>query len=130
MQQRSLNALQMALNLRPATPLPKSKSRYHLWDQTDNKKSSDFDRGAGKRKAVAYIQYVAEKDKLCNSIMILAELDRLGTTADKVLFYPHSWVAGDKGTWNRLLGVAEQRYGVVVRAVNPLVDGSSFPFRH
>ena len=40
-------------------------------------------------KSVAYVQYVAKKDKLCNSIMILAELDRLGTAADKVLLYPH-----------------------------------------
>lgn len=72
---------------------------------------------------MAYVQYVAEKDKLCNSIMILAELDRIGTAADKVLLYPHSWVADDEGTWSRLLRVAEQRYGVIVKAVDPLVEG-------
>lgn len=76
---------------------------------------------------MAYIQYVADKGKLCNSIMILAELDRLGTAADKVLLYPHSWVADEEGTWSRLLRVAEQRYGVVVKAVDPLVEGLSSP---
>lgn len=75
---------------------------------------------------MAYVQYVADKGKLCNSIMILAELDRLGTAADKVLLYPHSWVADEEGTWSRLLRVAEQRYGVVVKAVDPLVEGLSF----
>lgn len=76
---------------------------------------------------MAYVQYVADKDKLCNSIMILAELDRMGTAADKVLLYPHSWVADDGGTWSRLLRVAEQRYGVIVKAVDPLVEGLYFP---
>lgn len=125
--------MQAALNSRPVAPtarqLKSSKPGFHLWGQTAQKNSRVFSGGTGgSKKTVAYIQYVADKGKLCNSIMILAELDRLETTADKVLLYPHSWVADEEGTWSRLLRVAEQRYGVVVKAVDPLVEGLSFPF--
>lgn len=124
--------MQAALNPRFATPTaPPSRlstPRPHLWGQTDRKNSRVFSESVGGRgKTVAYVQYVADKGKLCNSIMILAELDRLGTAADKVLLYPHSWVADKGGTWSRLLRVAEQRYGVVVKAVDPLVEGLSSP---
>lgn len=132
LQQQSLNAMQEALNPRLSKPSvstsKSSKFGFHLLDQTDNTKSRFYggDVGGKKQKA-AYIQFVSEKDKLCNSVMILAELDRLGTVADKILLYPHSWVADEKGTWSRLLKVAEQRYGVVVKAVDPLVEGLPFP---
>lgn len=117
--------MQAALNLHPVVQPSKSvKSRLHLWGQTDTKNSKLLSGGVSDtKKSVAYVQYVAKKDKLCNSIMILAELDRLGTAADKVLLYPHSWVADEEGTWSRLLRVAEQRYGVLVKAVDPLVEG-------
>ncbi|KAI5843498.1 hypothetical protein DFP73DRAFT_478818, partial [Morchella snyderi] len=74
-------------------------------------------------RRVAYVQYVSSKEELCNSVMILAELHRLGAVADKMLVYPHSWIADEKGRWNRLLKVAEQRYGVIVKAVEPLIEG-------
>lgn len=117
--------MQAALNIHSAVqPSKSAKPRFHLWGQTDTKNSKLLSGGVGDTgKSVAYVQYVAKKDKLCNSIMILAELDRLGTAADKVLLYPHSWVADEEGTWSRLLRVAEQRYGVVVKAVDPLVEG-------
>lgn len=119
--------MQAALGTRPASPTMSSKSSksgFHLLDQTDSTKSRFFSEGvSGEKKKVAYVQYVSQKEKLCNSVMILAELDRLGTVADKVLFYPHSWVADEAGTWNRLLNTAEQRYGVIVRVADPLIEG-------
>lgn len=110
-----------------ASPPKSSKPEFQLLDQTDSVNSRLFSKGAGGKEKVAYVQYVAEKNKLCNSVMVLAELHKLGTVADKVLLYPHSWVGDEKGTWSRLLRVAEQRYGVVVKAVDSLVEGLLLP---
>lgn len=75
------------------------------------------------KKKVAHFQYVTGKEALCNSIMVLAELDRTKTVADKVLLYPASWKGDEDGTWSRLLKAAASRYGIKVRAVGSLIEG-------
>ncbi|KAF2197624.1 nucleotide-diphospho-sugar transferase [Delitschia confertaspora ATCC 74209] len=39
----------------------------------------------------AYVQYVTNAHYLCNSLMILESLHRLGSEADRVMMYPQQW---------------------------------------
>jgi hypothetical protein len=123
-QQQSLNALRAAMD--PAAPTllgrPKAPHREPPF-QLVNQPATVFTPVRGKPKKVAHFQYVTEKETLCNSIMVLAELDRTKTIADKVLLYPASWIGDEGGTWSRLLKAAASRYGIKVRAVRPLIEG-------
>ncbi|KAJ4302810.1 hypothetical protein N0V90_001701 [Kalmusia sp. IMI 367209] len=39
----------------------------------------------------AYVQYVTNSNYLCNSLMILEALHRLGTKAERIMMYPEQW---------------------------------------
>lgn len=39
----------------------------------------------------AYVQYVTNRNYLCNSLMILEALHRLGTKAERIMMYPEQW---------------------------------------
>ncbi|KAF1971769.1 nucleotide-diphospho-sugar transferase [Bimuria novae-zelandiae CBS 107.79] len=39
----------------------------------------------------AYVQYVTNSNYLCNSLMVLEELHRLGTKAERIMMYPQHW---------------------------------------
>jgi hypothetical protein len=121
------------MNRPVATPLNRSlkvppKQSFQLFDQTPSGGASSPARGKPKKK-VAHFQYVTAKENLCNSIMVLAELDKAGTVADKVLLYPASWVGDESGTWSRLLKAAASRYSIKVRAVGSFIERISMsPF--
>ncbi|KHN94430.1 glycosyltransferase family 8 protein [Metarhizium album ARSEF 1941] len=67
----------------------------------------------------AYFQYVTTSDCLCNAVMIMETLDRLGTRAEKVVVYPSTMIAGDLETDDshnaRLLRRARNEYHVHLR---------------
>ncbi|RPB05145.1 hypothetical protein L873DRAFT_948518 [Choiromyces venosus 120613-1] len=126
LQQKSLTALQAAMRQPVPTPYVaesskhKPKPPFQLIDQTNN---IPVLRSKKNLKA-AHFQFVQGKENVCHSLMVLAELARFGTEADKILLYPKSWVGTEEGTWSRLLTAAEKRFKVKVRAVGGL-DGET-----
>ncbi|PWW79031.1 Glycosyltransferase Family 8 protein [Tuber magnatum] len=126
LQQKSLTALQAAM-IQPvpsphvaASSKHKPKPPFQLIDQTNN---IPVLRSKKNLKA-AHFQFVQKKENVCHSLMVLAELARLGTGADKILLYPESWIGTEEGTWSRLLKAAEKRFEVKVRAVGGLGGGA------
>jgi len=79
---------------------------------------------------VAYVQVVTEHLHLCNMVMLFAELARQKSKAERVLLYPKVWNRRDgtdqeslnlyTETTRRLLKMASDRYGVVLRTVEPI----------
>ena len=82
----------------------------------------------------AYSQYATNSAYLCNSVMIFEALSRLGSRADRVLFYPEEWdteIAGTKDRDSQLLVKARDWYNVKLipmemRLVNDESWNSSF----
>ncbi|KAG0126468.1 hypothetical protein HOY82DRAFT_615038 [Tuber indicum] len=126
LQQKSLTNLQAAMRKPVPTPYAvasskhKPKPPFQLIDQANN---IPVLRSKKSLKA-AHFQFVQRKENVCHSLMVLAELARLGTEADKILLYPKSWVGTEEGTWSRLLEAAEKRFKVKVKAVGGL-DGEA-----
>ena len=60
----------------------------------------------------AYSQFVTDSDYLCNSVMALEALDRLGSKAARILMYPFEWSLDSNQTTrpNQLLRIAETLY--------------------
>lgn len=85
-------------------------------------------------KKVAYVQLVREHLHVCSAVMLFAELARQKSKAERVLLYPKSWNRSqDKvqepmnpymETSRRLLKMAADRYGVVLRAMEPMFEGA------
>jgi alpha-N-acetylglucosamine transferase len=69
----------------------------------------------------AYVQYVTDKEYLCNSLMMFESLHRLGSKADRVLLYPQQWELHPKPpTWESIfLKQAQDDYKVRIFPVNP-----------
>lgn len=68
----------------------------------------------------AYTQYATDETYLCNSVMVFEALDRLGSRADRILFYPKDWdlkvnFADDR--LSQLLNLAHDRYKVQLEPV-------------
>ncbi|KAF2463684.1 nucleotide-diphospho-sugar transferase [Lindgomyces ingoldianus] len=62
----------------------------------------------------AYVQYVTNENYLCNSLMILESLHRLGAKADRMMMYPEHWQpdnGSDASYPNKLLAQAKDLYG-------------------
>ena len=71
----------------------------------------------------AYTQYVTSSVYLCNSVMLLEQLHRLGSRADRVLMYPAKMLP-DPETWDdggfrdaELLIKARDEYGVKLKPI-------------
>jgi hypothetical protein len=63
----------------------------------------------------AYTQYATSSPYLCNSIMIFESLHRLGSRAERVLFYPYEWdleVDDSSDRNSQLLVMARDKYNV------------------
>ncbi|THY97619.1 nucleotide-diphospho-sugar transferase [Aureobasidium pullulans] len=69
----------------------------------------------------AYVQYVTDKEYLCNSLMMFESLHRLGSKADRVLLYPQDWELYPKPkTWESMfLRQAQDDYKVHIVPVRP-----------
>ncbi|KAI4790642.1 nucleotide-diphospho-sugar transferase, partial [Aureobasidium sp. EXF-8846] len=74
----------------------------------------------------AYVQYVTDKEYLCNSLMMFESLHRLGSKADRVLLYPQQWQLSPKPpTWeSRFLRKAQDDYKVHIVPVRPQMTES------
>ncbi|KAF9889499.1 N-acetylglucosaminyltransferase [Aspergillus nanangensis] len=65
----------------------------------------------------AYSQYATSSAYLCNAVMVFEALERVGSRAQRVLFYPENWDIGIETTRNRdsqLLQLAENRYNALL----------------
>ena len=81
---------------------------------------------------MAYVQLVREHLHVCSAVMLFAELARQKSKAERVLLYPKVWDrVGDRSqepmdrygeTSRRLLNMAADRYGVVLRPREPTPD--------
>lgn len=63
----------------------------------------------------AYSQYATSSAYLCNAVMVFEALQRLGSRADRVLFYPENWdteIADRDDRDSQLLVLARDTYGV------------------
>lgn len=73
----------------------------------------------------AYTQYATNRSYLCNSLMIFEALHRLGSKADRVLMYPHTFLLSedDASPEARLLRSARDDYVVKLKPVNVMMKG-------
>lgn len=65
----------------------------------------------------AYTQYATNEVYMCNCLMVFEALHRLGSKADRVLFYPEEWdlvVEDDFDRVSQLLLEAKHKYKVVL----------------
>lgn len=63
----------------------------------------------------AYTQYATSETYLCNCVMVFEALHRLGSRADRLLFYPKEWdlvVDSDSDRISQLLVLAKDEYNV------------------
>ncbi|KAH8695268.1 alphaN-acetylglucosamine transferase [Talaromyces proteolyticus] len=68
----------------------------------------------------AYTQYVTDEQFLCNSVMVFEALHRLGSRADRILFYPNHWdtyVSGINDRVSQLLVLARDKYKVQLEPI-------------
>ncbi|KAL1638771.1 hypothetical protein SLS58_008585 [Diplodia intermedia] len=69
----------------------------------------------------AYSQYATNGAYLCNSVMLFDQLQRLGSRADRVLFYPQEWdltVESSTDRDSQLLLMARDKLGVTLVPMN------------
>jgi hypothetical protein len=76
----------------------------------------------------AYTQYATSEVYMCNCLMVFEALHRLGSKADRVLFYPEEWdliVEDDRDRVSQLLLEAKYKYNVVLIPLK--IDGIKAP---
>ncbi|EAW13584.1 glycosyltransferase family 8 protein [Aspergillus clavatus NRRL 1] len=72
----------------------------------------------------AYSQYATSSAYLCNAVMVFEALDRLGSRAERVLFYPEGWdlyVSDNRDRDSQLLQLAKEKYKVVLVPIDPSI---------
>lgn len=73
--------------------------------------------GATDWSRFAYCTYATNPDHLCNSLMLLESLHRLGAKVDRLLLYPREWSAEGNSTEAGLIRKARDEYGVHVEPI-------------
>lgn len=69
----------------------------------------------------AYSQYATSSAYLCNAVMVFEALERLGSRAQRVLFYPETWdvdVESSRDRDSQLLRMAAETYGALLIPVD------------
>jgi hypothetical protein len=81
---------------------------------------------------LGYVQVVRERVELCSAVMLLSDLHRMRSPAQRILMFPRLWLAEAEETkkdpqtattW-RLLRTAVRRYGVTLIPMEPIVEGA------
>ena len=73
----------------------------------------------------AYSLYATSSPYLCNTVMVMDSLSRLGTKADRLLIYNGDWPMTPSTYEGRLLIRAKERYGAVLQPVKVVRHGQS-----
>lgn len=69
----------------------------------------------------AYTQYATSSAYLCNAVMVFEALHRLGSRAERVLFYPEEWdtlVESAVDRDSQLLQMAAEKYNVQIMPID------------
>jgi len=72
----------------------------------------------------AYTTYATSETYLCNAVMVFEALQRFGSRAERVLFYPQEWdlvVENEFDRISQLLVMAKDEYKVLLRPV--IIEG-------
>lgn len=153
-QQRTVSGLQEALRPRipqappsavindqsPDTQQPLQRSRafrgsHVAYTDFSAAKLNDAGKNINWRR-LAHVQVVRGHGDMCNAIMVLADLHRLKSPARRILLFPQAWAVEKKAgkgdisdpfldSSRRLMRMAARRYGVELRPMSPVVQGSS-----
>lgn len=95
----------LSTHLHDLIPSPDARLPIDVEEVAEKVQWSDF----------AYVQYVTNTNYLCNSLMILEALHRLGAKADRIMMYPQEWKIADGSTLaseeTKLLSQARDQYG-------------------
>ncbi|PWY68927.1 nucleotide-diphospho-sugar transferase [Aspergillus eucalypticola CBS 122712] len=79
----------------------------------------------------AYSQYATSSPYLCNALIVFDTLQRLGSRAQRVLFYPENWdvlVDDDRDRDSQLLAMAQEKYNVLLVPIDvQMVKAGSGP---
>ncbi|RDH27104.1 nucleotide-diphospho-sugar transferase [Aspergillus welwitschiae] len=79
----------------------------------------------------AYSQYATSSPYLCNALIVFDTLQRLGSRAQRVLFYPEDWdvlVDDDRDRDSQLLAMAREKYNVMLVPIDvQMVKAGSGP---
>ncbi|GLA16881.1 N-acetylglucosaminyltransferase [Aspergillus niger] len=79
----------------------------------------------------AYSQYATSSPYLCNALIVFDTLQRLGSRAQRVLFYPEDWdvlVDDDRDRDSQLLTMAREKYNVMLVPIDvQMVKAGSGP---
>lgn len=77
----------------------------------------------------AYVQYATSGPYLCNAVMVFEALHRLGSRAERVLFYPEQMdtsIEDEADRNSQLLVVAKEKYNVQITPVDvQMIKGDS-----
>lgn len=79
----------------PETKAPESVEAEHNNAKVQEEESEEEEVEKVDWSGFAYVQYVTNANYLCNSLMILEALYRLGTKADRIMMYPRQWQVPD-----------------------------------
>ncbi|PYH99864.1 alphaN-acetylglucosamine transferase [Aspergillus ellipticus CBS 707.79] len=89
----------------------------------------DFDRVDWSR--YAYSQYATSSPYLCNALIVFDTLQRLGSRAQRVLFYPENWdvlVEDTRDRDSQLLAMAQEKYNALLVPIDvQMVKAGSGP---
>ncbi|KAJ9648594.1 hypothetical protein H2199_001449 [Coniosporium tulheliwenetii] len=88
---------------------------FHSGSSSSPNGASFFQHEAVDWSRYAYSQYATDSAYLCNSVMVFEALHRLGSRADRILFYPKEWdtvVSSSKDRDSQLLVMARDKYKV------------------
>lgn len=69
----------------------------------------------------AYTTYATSSPYLCNALMLFEALHRLGSRADRILFYPEEWSADmgdDSSREGQMLRMAKQKFNVQLTPID------------
>lgn len=80
-----------------------------------SKRSSSNGRGDLDWSRYAYSLYATDSATLCHAVLIFDALARLGSKADRVLFYPDYWdtvISDPRDRDSQLLVIAQKKYNV------------------
>lgn len=88
---------------------------FHSGSNSSSNGTPFFQHEAVDWSRYAYSQYATDSAYLCNSVMVFEALHRLGSRADRILFYPREWdtvVSSSKDRDSQLLVMARDKLNV------------------
>ncbi|KAF2157380.1 glycosyltransferase family 8 protein [Myriangium duriaei CBS 260.36] len=77
----------------------------------------------------AYSLYATDNHYLCNAVMIMESLHRLGSKAERLILYNEQWILSPNTYEGKLLVRAMDKYGATLKPVKVVRHGDSFTWQ-